>query len=137
MVALLWPDFLAFLAFVTPVVPSEVPFLLAAAACRSRSAARLEAARMALVSFGLAAMVLSSRIWRPGVGAVEPVLRNPVDLGPCTALAAAASRALLASRSSTAALSERSRILAAPRLETSSIFSSVYTSALSARISAT
>ena len=100
---------------------------------------------MALVSFGLAAMVLSSRIWRPGVGAVEPVLRNPVDLGPCTAfvaaawdaLAAAASRALLASRSSTAALSERSRILAAPRLETSSIFSSVYTSALSARISAT
>ena len=99
---------------------------------------------MALVSFGLAAMVLSSRIWRPGVGAVEPVLRKPVDLGPCTALAtlawdalAAFSRALLASRSSTAALSERSRILAAPRLETSSILSSVYTSALSARISAT
>ena len=34
MVALLWPDFLAFLAFVTPVVPSEVPFLLATAACK-------------------------------------------------------------------------------------------------------
>ena len=46
------------------------------------------------------------------------------------------SPSLVASRSSTAALSERSRILAA-QVETSSILSSVYTSALSARISAT
>ena len=50
---------------------------------------------------------------------------------------AAAARAALDSRSSTAALRERRRILAAPRFETSSILSMVYTSALSARISAT
>ena len=88
------------------------------------SAARLDAAVTASVSFGLAFMTVSSMTWRPGVGASVPVLRNP-------------SFFLLRSRSSTAALSERRRIFAAPRLETSSIFSMVYTSALSARISDT
>ena len=73
-------------------------------------------------------------------GGVSRVARRPASAEPDSSDAASAAfamRALFASRSSTAALSERRRIFAAPRLETSSILSSVYTSALSARISAT
>ena len=71
---------------------------------------------------------------RPAFGVASPAdsTNSTESVDP-----AAAARAALDSRSSTAALRERRRILAAPRFETSSILSMVYTSALSARISAT
>ena len=103
----------------------------ATAACASASALR-----GGEIGFGLLLRLAGGGL-RGGVSRVARASDSAEPDSSDVASAALAMRALFASRSSTAALSERRRIFAAPRLETSSILSSVYTSALSARISAT